>query len=358
MVHTEMTNLKSTQKRERSWIFALAGGVAYLLLGVLLWWALDRYINPGPGDSTEKKDLVQALGLIMAGVAGAIGICFTWRGQRISREGLEDTLRITREGQITDRFTRAIDQLGKTDDDGNKLFEIRLGGIYALERIARDSERDYWPIMEVLTAYVRQHAPWPPEEGRENEADSAVEKKSVGDSSGESKTTAVSTPDRDIQAIMTVLRRTRFYGREEYEPLDLSKTHLREANLYKANLYGADLHGANLSAANLSAANLSGADLSGAHLEGANLLETHSLLPDQLEEAVTDECTTLLDHLRTDAAPGFGSSYHVEQGDTLWVITNKEYKGGRKWRRIHRANDWILDPKRIQAGWWIWIPRR
>jgi hypothetical protein len=70
MVHTEMTNLKSTQKRERSWIFALAGGVAYLLLGVLLWWALDRYINPGPGDSTEKKDLVQALGLIMAGVAG------------------------------------------------------------------------------------------------------------------------------------------------------------------------------------------------------------------------------------------------------------------------------------------------
>ena len=36
---------------------------------------------------------------------------------------------------------------------------IRLGGIYALERIARDSEKDHGPIMEVLTAYVREKAP-------------------------------------------------------------------------------------------------------------------------------------------------------------------------------------------------------
>jgi hypothetical protein len=62
------------------------------------------------------------------------------------------TLQVNREGQITERFTQAIDQLGATDDKGNKLFEIRLGGIYALERIARESEEDYWPIMEILTA--------------------------------------------------------------------------------------------------------------------------------------------------------------------------------------------------------------
>jgi len=37
--------------------------------------------------------------------------------------------------------------------------ELRLGGIYALERIAQESEKDYWPIMEVLTTYVREHAP-------------------------------------------------------------------------------------------------------------------------------------------------------------------------------------------------------
>jgi hypothetical protein len=37
--------------------------------------------------------------------------------------------------------------------------EVRLGTIYALERIAEDSERDHIPIMETLCAYIRQNAP-------------------------------------------------------------------------------------------------------------------------------------------------------------------------------------------------------
>jgi type IX secretion system substrate protein len=53
------------------------------------------------------------------------------------------------------RSTRAIDQR-----DSEKSLEVRLGGIYALERIARDSSKDYGPVMEVLTGYVRTHAPW------------------------------------------------------------------------------------------------------------------------------------------------------------------------------------------------------
>src|SRR5262249_51668713 len=33
---------------------------------------------------------------------------------------------------------------------------------YALERITKDSPKDHGQIMEVLTAYVRDNAPWPP----------------------------------------------------------------------------------------------------------------------------------------------------------------------------------------------------
>jgi hypothetical protein len=51
-----------------------------------------------------------------------LGAFFTWR-----------QLQISREGQVTDRFTRAVDQLGHPEVD------VRLGGIYALERIAKDS---------------------------------------------------------------------------------------------------------------------------------------------------------------------------------------------------------------------------
>jgi len=45
---------------------------------------------------------------------------------------------------------------------GRRLLDLRLGGIYALERIARDSEADRATIAEVLTAYIRIHSPWPP----------------------------------------------------------------------------------------------------------------------------------------------------------------------------------------------------
>jgi hypothetical protein len=110
----------------------------------VLWFVLDSYIDPKT--SAQKKDLVQALGFITAGVAGAVGIFFTWRGQRITQrdqernqkniqdqlEQLRNELDITRRGQITERFTQAIDQLG------SESLEIRLGGIYSLERTARE----------------------------------------------------------------------------------------------------------------------------------------------------------------------------------------------------------------------------
>src|SRR5712691_8827678 len=72
----------------------------------------------------------------------------------------QDKLEVDREAQITNRFTQAIGQLGAELKDGRPNLEVRLGGIYALERIARDSPRDHWTIMEILTAYVRQNAPW------------------------------------------------------------------------------------------------------------------------------------------------------------------------------------------------------
>jgi len=37
--------------------------------------------------------------------------------------------------------------------------EVRLGAIYALERIAQDSERDHLTVMETLCAYIRENAP-------------------------------------------------------------------------------------------------------------------------------------------------------------------------------------------------------
>ena len=55
-----------------------------------------------------------------------------------------------RQRRITESFSKAIEQLGS-----DKL-EVRLGGIYALERISQESPHDYWTVMENLTAFVRE----------------------------------------------------------------------------------------------------------------------------------------------------------------------------------------------------------
>src|SRR5829696_8005191 len=88
---------------------------------------------------------------IIGGFGLLLGLYFTWRRVEISQQELE----ATRDQQVTERFTRAIDQLGATDTKtGDPQLEVRLGGIYALERIARESEADHQPVMEVLVAYI------------------------------------------------------------------------------------------------------------------------------------------------------------------------------------------------------------
>jgi hypothetical protein len=62
------------------------------------------------------------------------------------------TLDATRDGQIADRYTKAIEQLGSTTID------VTIGGIYALERIAHDSPQDHPTVMEVLAACIREHS--------------------------------------------------------------------------------------------------------------------------------------------------------------------------------------------------------
>jgi hypothetical protein len=108
--------------------------------------ALQRDLLQYETDSQIKiwTTIVQAVG----GAVVLVGIWFTWRN-----------LRVAQEGQITNRFTQAIDQLGAELKDGKPNLEVRLGGIYALERIARDSPKDHWSIMEVLLTYVRENAP-------------------------------------------------------------------------------------------------------------------------------------------------------------------------------------------------------
>ena len=203
-------------------------------------------------ENDARTALLQAVG----GLVLLIGLYFTAR-----------TWRTTQEGQVTDRFTKAINQLGET---GPEKLAIRLGGIYALERIARDSERDHWSIMEILTAYVREHAPWKGEEQISQEETLPSETPPTQNHRSPPKLAA------DIQAILTVVgRRTRTYGHGEDQQLNLSATDLHGADLWGAHLEGVWLSAAHLEGASLSDVHLEEAYLEGAHLERAELIGAH-----------------------------------------------------------------------------------
>ncbi len=214
----------------------------------LLLWRLPQWQVAAVPEMKDRIDLEsksrQTLAQILGGAALLVGLYFT-----------SQTLRTTQEGQITDRFTKAIDQLGKD------TLAVRLGGIYALERIARDSESDHWAVMEVLTAFVREQAPATP-----LPPDKPSGEKEAEESSHERKLPS------DIQAILTVIgRRTRTFENGEIQSLDLHNTNLQGARLERAQLQGADLGGAQLQDALLAFAQLQDAVLAFAQLQDAHL---------------------------------------------------------------------------------------
>lgn len=165
-------------------------------------------------------------------------------------------LKVTQEGQITERITRAINQLGAKDSDGRPEMELRLGGIYSLERIARDSARDHWPTMEVFTAYLRENAGWTRPDDRIPSPEYI----------------RASAPRPDIAAVLAVLSRRSHVGTETADQVvDLSGTDLRTATLVGATLRRAKFRESHLENAGLQLADLRRADFYRAVLYRADL---------------------------------------------------------------------------------------
>jgi hypothetical protein len=242
--------------------------LAFLLFWFLLW-KLPQWQVAAVPEMKDRIDLEsksrQTLAQILGGAALLVGLYFT-----------SQTLRTTQEGQITDRFTKAITQLGDTN------LAVRLGGIYALERIARDSEQDHWAVMEVLTAFVREYS-----HGSSNPPWAWVSRLFAKDQSPQDR--PESKPPTDIQAILTVVRRrTRTFGNGETQRLDLRNADLQGADLAGAQLQGVLLVGAQLQRADLAGAQLYNAILGRAQLQRAFMpyaqLSATNLMGAQLQD--------------------------------------------------------------------------
>ena len=174
----------------------------------------------------ERKDILQTAATFWGGTVIAVGLYLTVQ-----------TIQVNQEGQITGRYTEAIKQLA------HEHISVRVGGIYALERLAFDSEKDFGTVMEVLALYVRQAAPRPNDK---NEARSLTD----------------DPLPVDVQAALTVI------GRRDPPPsakgmvIDLSETDLRRARLLGLNFDSVTFERSLLTAADMRDTSLVGANLS------------------------------------------------------------------------------------------------
>ena len=266
------------------WLVRLVVGFIALvgLVGLpFLWWLNVTPLQQVEGTLEVKdffalknqaiKSVIEAIKII-ATVFGGIAILLNvYYGAKQAKAHEKNALAATQnaiaatknaevaeQGQITERFTKAIEQLGSDN------ISIRLGGIYALESIAEYSqkghwsERYHWTIMEVLSAFVRE-SPSLKEDLEEKKAENEQQSQKLR---------------IDIQAALTVIGRRN--PEKDKGILNLRSTDLRGANLGEAQLQGADLceaklQGAYLIKANLKEAQLVMANLEGAHIRHANL---------------------------------------------------------------------------------------
>jgi hypothetical protein len=198
----------------------------------------------GKPSGSDWRQTVTALVGIVSVLLVAAGLFYTNAANRAQQQ-------LTEQGQVTDRFGRAIDQLGSAKLD------VRLGGIYALERLMKDSPPDESNILEVLSAYVRDHtrtSTGAGEHPRHQASDHAL--------------------PTDIHAALEVLGRRP--DPAHHRGIDLSEVDISGVGLGGANFSGAffslaDLHLAFITDTNFTGASLLGADLTGATLQGSDL---------------------------------------------------------------------------------------
>jgi len=172
------------------------------------------------------------------------------KDNRINQKNIE----LSEQKLLAERLMSAIGQLG------HNSVATRTGAIYVLERVAQDSPQEYWTIMEILTAFVRENGITPKF------------------TKLKASTQQVIKVPTDIQAALTVIGRRDTSKDPKDKKIDLRNAQLRgvdlsNANLQRADLGNSDLCGACLQGADLYRANLDGALLSQCNLYQVNLQE-------------------------------------------------------------------------------------
>lgn len=133
--------------------------VAGLLVATLCAWLSVHFLlnEASLASATQRAglriDAIRTGVTIGIGVGGAVTLLLAarkqWLGERSQAHTEEDAV----ERRVTDLYAKAIDQLGSNNA------AVRLGGVYALERLAKQHVAIRQSVVNVLCAYLRMMVP-------------------------------------------------------------------------------------------------------------------------------------------------------------------------------------------------------
>jgi Pentapeptide repeats (8 copies) len=280
-----------------------------------------------------ENDVRATLVQCVLGLLVLVGGIVAWLQLRVSRAGLRisdekltrdlevssEELRLTREGQLSEHFTRAIDQLGNVNED------VRLGGIAALEHLLHTPEARLYQvaIVEILTAHVRTQSPWPT-----TKVPSAMNLPPlrVRSPAVQAAMTALGRRPVPIEATVEIPMEVKFSGVTVTTTfrnftLELGGVDLRSARLFEANLIGANLAGSNLATA----------DCFGAHFQHANL-NAAILRETKFDKA--ELTATILTQAKLEGAD-FSDAIDLERAFLLGAVVDERTQWPKdfQWRR-------------------------
>ena len=216
-------------------------------------------------DSEKTSSIVRTTVLTAAALI-AIPLAL-WRSRVSERQVdiAQEQYEIAHQGLLDERFRQGAEMLG------SDLLSVRLGGIYALQKLSEENPLDYHiQVVRLFCAFVRH----PPKD-----------EKAVIHLSGEKYPRL----REDVQAVMSAIGLRNQAGLEcedaegihlDLQGADLCGLHLRDANLSGANFRGADLDHAYLLGSDFTGASLVTVNLARANLVHAKMSRTNMVSVD------------------------------------------------------------------------------
>lgn len=271
------------------WLSVLVSPLWLALIALVFFsiWKLATSFDDAIGVESMRWHVMAIVGMI-----AALGGLLATPLLILNAFHAERRTRASEESYLTDRIGQAVEKLGaerivwrdnKQSSEPN--LEVRMGALYLLERIAKDSPRDHVPVTETICAYIRENANKPYIDlhaTHENERAAAKRlkiKPNELDASDLAACLTYAVPRADVQAAATILGRRNADAIEiemaEKYVLDLRNVHLDRIDWSNANLAHAIMDGASLNEASLCVTNLRGARLKDASLEGADLFKAN-----------------------------------------------------------------------------------